>query len=132
MGGCTFAQTAHGRNVQEAYNNAVRDAQYEHGHGGYTGSIAEKDGFTVFQMPARVTINEFLRAMNDIDDERELTGKMKKIEALVRRAYETYDDKWGPAVALVANASEMRSLKESHRLKRTRKVVVYFCGWASS
>ena len=46
MGAETFYQTEKGKNAQEAFNNAKADAYWIHGHGGYSGSIAEKQGFT--------------------------------------------------------------------------------------
>jgi len=46
MGACDFFTTAKGRTAEEAFRNAVSNAQYQCGHGGYTGTIAEKDSFT--------------------------------------------------------------------------------------
>lgn len=45
MGACDFETRSWGKTAQEAFRKAVGDAQYEHGHGGYTGTIAEKDDF---------------------------------------------------------------------------------------
>ena len=42
MGIANFATTATGKTMKEAFNKAVEQAQHEHGHGGYTGTIAEK------------------------------------------------------------------------------------------
>lgn len=51
MGGTNFETTATGKTAREAFANAVSQAQWEHGHGGYTGTIAEKPGFTEFSVP---------------------------------------------------------------------------------
>jgi hypothetical protein len=42
MGAESFYEVASGKTVKEAFDSAVEDAAYEHGHGGYTGTIAEK------------------------------------------------------------------------------------------
>jgi len=45
MGATNFACIGKGKDAKEAFSNARSEALYEYGHGGYTGSIAEKDGF---------------------------------------------------------------------------------------
>jgi hypothetical protein len=47
MGGEYYYVTSIGASAQEAFNKAVADARYQHGHGGYTGTIAEKNEFIV-------------------------------------------------------------------------------------
>ena len=47
MGAQTFHQQAWNPDLQEAYNSAFGEAQYDHGHSGYTGSLAEKLSFVV-------------------------------------------------------------------------------------
>ncbi len=47
MGGEFFTAYAHGKDPQSAFQSAVEEARYQCGHGGYTGTIAEKDGYTV-------------------------------------------------------------------------------------
>ncbi len=51
MGATNFHCEANGANISEAFRQAVENAYWEHGHGGYTGSIAEKMGFTEFRIP---------------------------------------------------------------------------------
>lgn len=55
MGAADFSTIALGKSAADAFNAAVSEAQYEYGHGGYTGSIAEKggDGFIQFTVKAR-------------------------------------------------------------------------------
>ena len=38
-------------NAEEAYQLTVKDAQWEHGHGGYSGTIAEKNGYYLVPRP---------------------------------------------------------------------------------
>jgi hypothetical protein len=51
MGATDFMTEATGRTPDEAYRSAVDDARYWHGHGGYSGSIAEKDGYELWAVP---------------------------------------------------------------------------------
>lgn len=45
MGAETFSQVATGETAKLAFRSAVESAQWDHGHSGYSGTIAEKDGF---------------------------------------------------------------------------------------
>ena len=47
MGANTFYIVTKGKNAAEAFRKAADDARYEHGHGGYTGTIAEKYEFVM-------------------------------------------------------------------------------------
>lgn len=78
MGATTFFDRAYGRTAQEAFDNAVRQARYEYGHRGYTGSLAEKNSFVMISLPADTTAEAFARKLVEEGDDR-------------------IDDKWGPA-----------------------------------
>lgn len=54
MGATDFMTESNGKDVGEAYRNAVQDARYWHGHGGYSGTIAEKDGYELWAVPLHV------------------------------------------------------------------------------
>ena len=45
MGATNFGCIGRGKDANEAFFSAREDALYKHGHGGYTGSIAEKNSF---------------------------------------------------------------------------------------
>ncbi|MDX3165898.1 hypothetical protein PV516_19110 [Streptomyces scabiei] len=47
MGAEYFSAYQDGTDVEQAFNDAVEHAEYEDGHGGYTGTIAEKDEYKV-------------------------------------------------------------------------------------
>jgi len=81
MGGNTFYQIGKGRTVEEAFRNAVEQAQYENGHGGYTGTLAEKHSYVVITLPEGIEARDYATLLIDKDDER-------------------IEDKWGPAGAL--------------------------------
>lgn len=75
MGACDFTVTAQGDTAQEAFRNAVADAQHEYGHGGYSGTIAEKSEFVIVQLEPE--------AAHDYD-----------------QWPDSVQDKWGPAGAI--------------------------------
>ena len=78
MGAQEFMVTATGASAQEAFVNAKDEAYYQHGHGGYTGSIAEKNSFTVITTPEGVKPEQFA-------------------DQLLYEGDPRIDDKWGPA-----------------------------------
>lgn len=80
MGATNFACIGRGKDANEAFSSAREDALYEHGHGGYTGSIAEKDGFKL------VTLTE-----SELTD---LSLFNAKIDELIDTEF---SDKWGKA-----------------------------------
>lgn len=45
MGASEFFTSFSGATVREAFNNATEAARHEYGHGGYTGTIAEKNDY---------------------------------------------------------------------------------------
>ena len=78
MGATTFFTREHGRTAREAFERATGAAQYWHGHGGYSGTIAEKENFTEITIPKGKDPLEFAYNLIDNDDPR-------------------ISDKWGPA-----------------------------------
>lgn len=51
MGATNFYCEANGETISDAFRQAVDNACWQYGHQGYTGSIAEKMGFTEFRIP---------------------------------------------------------------------------------
>jgi len=51
MGAADFMIRAKGTSAQDAFKAAVEDARHQHGHGGDTGSIAEKNRFQTVSVP---------------------------------------------------------------------------------
>lgn len=81
MGADIFVDYVEGVDVGAAFRTAVEEAQYEYGHGGYTGSIAEKDKYVIIESgPLSPDEAEALahRLINDrdsrIDDDRGPAG----------------------------------------------------------
>lgn len=106
MGGSTFETIGEGKDSKEAFQLARESAQYERGHGGYTGTIAEKHSFVVISTPTPITDDKMAYAYaNDL---------MDKDDKRIR-------DKWGDAGAIKL-PSKPGSTKERW----------LFFGWASS
>lgn len=61
MGACDFTTVGVGKTPQEAFNKAHEAAQWEYGHGGYSGTIAEKGGFVLFTLPPRLSFDKLER-----------------------------------------------------------------------
>lgn len=78
MGASSFYTKAAGETAREAFNKARDEARYYHGHGGYTGTIAEKDSFVTIAAPAGKNADDYAFE-------------------LVRNSDSRVDDKWGPA-----------------------------------
>jgi hypothetical protein len=80
MGACDFYNFAKGETAKEAFNSVVDRARYEYGHGGYTGTIAEKSSFVkVGKVKTENEASKLAMQMMDDDDDRRVS------------------DKWGPA-----------------------------------
>lgn len=89
MGAETFYVRSKGKTAQAAFDAAVKDAQYEHGHGGYSGTIAEKGSFVMIPCTATDPKEIFMLAEKLVDD-----GDSR------------IDDKWGPAGCLPLGKGE--------------------------
>jgi hypothetical protein len=80
MGACDFMFSRKGTDVNKLFNEAREQAQYEHGHGGYSGTVAEKDSVEVRRanQPVLPKKDAMVLAGADIEE----------------------NDKWGPAFAM--------------------------------
>lgn len=105
MGADVFETQSTGDNVELAFQYAVADAAYWNGHGGYTGTIAEKDSYVLFTPPDGVDVETVLTALSNSFD-RYVEGRTIKAEAPDwapanwYQIVDTYNDKWGPCVAI--------------------------------
>lgn len=88
MGAQAFVTVSRGETAQDAFVTAVQDAQYENGHGGYTGTIAEKNTFKVIDPPKGFDIDNPIRSAFDL------------IEGYGSRPTEFWDDKWSSAACV--------------------------------
>lgn len=91
MGATSFETYQGDTDVRSAFHDAARDARDEHGHGGYTGSIAEKDSYVVLHREP-VTLAEAYRLA----------------EGFMERNTQGVDDKYGPAGAIAVRGGTRR------------------------
>ncbi len=101
MGASEFFTRASGKSAKEAFSAAVDNAAWQHGHGGYTGTIAEKGEFKMASQEVFETIEkakEFAESKMSDDNH-------------------WCQDKWGPAACV--------SYKYGDRIN------YLFFGWAS-
>ena len=115
MGACDFITYMSGENASKAFEAAGEGAFWEYGHGGYTGTIAEKEGFIDFtsQVPADKRL-EVISAISNTFVPEYLPAIDGVSPALLREILKAYGDKWGPAVCLQVGecATEGKTLAE--------------------
>jgi len=87
MGAERFMIESEGLDPRDAFNEAVEDAAYDHSHGGYTGTIAEKEDFVIIDVPNGVDPEKYAEKLLDDDDER-------------------IENKWGPAGCILLEKGE--------------------------
>ena len=80
MGATEFTQFQTGLDPVTTFRGAVEAAAWEYGHGGYSGTLAEKDELTVVS-----------------DDGISLYEATEMAEKLMQDSDERIIDKWGPA-----------------------------------
>jgi len=102
MGAEVFKIEAFGKDAKDAFAQAVRDAQYDRGHGGYTGTIGEKGSFVMIGVPDGESASRYADKLIDEDDKR-------------------ISDKWGPAGCIDMGKSKYREGVNRY----------IFFGWAS-
>lgn len=119
MGAEMFTTQAAGNTAEEAFRNAIKDALHWHGHGGYTGTIAEKDSFELWDLPALPANNSteqetdltdrYAHALEYHSNAQEIFANSKTDSQIlaaalgadaIRKLIDTYEDKWGPAIAV--------------------------------
>ena len=82
MGASEFYTVSDGNSAREAFDNAIREARYDCGNQGYSGTISEKSDFVIIKKTNNLTIQEYAELLINDDDER-------------------ISDKWGPAGCLI-------------------------------
>ncbi|MFI6031592.1 hypothetical protein [Amycolatopsis magusensis] len=102
MGAETFTTYAEGADVDTAFRAAIEQAQYDYGHAGYTGTIAEKASYIV------------------IDDAPRSEGDAEALaEKLINDDDERIADKWGPAGAIPVRGGSSESGGRSAPVRAT-------------
>lgn len=117
MGAADFSQLVYGKysDVNEAFREARKAALWEHGHGGYTGSIAEKHSVKLITPPVEYGTTEFNNWVRSQYDGNGLAA-----------------DKWGPACAVELTGKALKELKARVAPKARKFKAYYLFGLASS
>ena len=94
MGADSFIVVATGDNAQQAFDKAVKNAQHENGHGGYTGTIAEKRSFRIIHLgPAP-------------EGKKTMAWATDEANRLLEECDPRIDDKWGDAGCFALGVGE--------------------------
>lgn len=89
MGAADFMQYQKGSAVADAFNDAVQEARFEHGSGGYSGTLAEKGDYVVLERSPL-----------------ERSAAYALAERLMSNDDSRIRDKWGPAGAIPVAADD--------------------------
>ena len=114
MGAMNYENVGKGKTAREVFDRLNDDAKWEHGHGGYTGTIAEKDSYVEFKRPKgmrRATVIKAIRAVESIrygTDGYPLTifAERQFPSLPIAKMYEVWRDKWGPSLAIELSKGE--------------------------
>lgn len=111
MGAEQFYNKVVSASAREAFRQANEEACHEHGHGGYTGTIAEKSSYSMSNKPNDVDADDWIEMVEDFDE----NDKDQEHYRELKKDFEVYDDKWGDALCIDCGEG-----------------VFVLCGWASS
>ena len=105
MGAVDFESHGTGETVAEAYDTCVKNAQHDYGHAGYTGTIAEKDGYHLIAVPDGFTHDDMITALESAtwgDEPSPCWAAYIRLVGAARAKCDAaiYDDKWGPCIAM--------------------------------
>jgi hypothetical protein len=112
MGAVPFMNVSTGTTPEEAFGSAVQQARYEDGHGGYSGTIAEKHSIVVIKHPSHL-------GGTTLPTSAEVKAFANK---LIEDNDERIDSKWGPAGCI-----EFQPARDTKGMR-----CFLFFGWASS
>lgn len=93
MGARTFMVSVDGDDLLSAFRAAVDEAQWRHGHGGYTGTIAEKNRVQIVTPPRPMT-----------DEEKKVWAARLLEDGADDPTLAWIEDKWAPAAAVRLDA----------------------------
>lgn len=128
MGAEQFEVVFIGKDAESAFREAVDAATWTYGHGGYTGTIAEKDSFVLVTNP--LPPEEWHHAIEFIEHAsyNSMDDIPPEYQEWAKKAAAIFADKWGPALGMEITGEAAKKFK----LPRSRQKVFVFCGWASS
>ena len=101
MGATTFYESIACKKTdhKKAFKYLVEASQYEYGHGGYSGTIAEKSGYSMSSKPKQIDPEEWIELLNDFDEDDTDQKHYYELES----DFNIYDDKWSDALCIETN-----------------------------
>ena len=78
----SFMEIRKGKNAQEVFDRLVEDAQWDHGHAGYTGTIAEQSECLEISRPKGMSRDSVIKMVDRLDSIGFLTDGQPDVEAL--------------------------------------------------
>jgi hypothetical protein len=127
MGASTFITFAQGNTAQDAFRAAREEALYEHGHSGYTGSIAEAHSFLILSDNGASLKARLRTAIDGLKDwVREVrAGRMiqpREVETLAGRvgfeiAFSTADSTTHALATLRGQIDRLRTIERRCRVR---------------
>ena len=103
MGATEFADDNFGKTVGDAFNKQCDSDQYNFGHSGYTGTLAEKDGFVLLNRPPRIRADRLKDIIIDAerwmcwaDTDEKYRHAYTKPPAKCRKAWERLNEWYHP------------------------------------
>lgn len=140
MGAALDSATVGGKSAALAFNQLVQDRQYSDGHGGYSGTFAEKHDFTKISVPVnpangrRMQVKKFLALVSDYadafnvwDEEVDYYGRPIPAKTLEEKIADIKKQYAGRKWTATRN-QEIKWAKEEHR--RQQKVLRSIPDWA--
>ena len=114
MGASEYMNVGRGKTAQIAFDKVAENARHDHGHGGYSGTIAEKYSMVEFPRPKGMQAKTMVQAVKDMsrigfdDAGNAQTDKVQAKYPKLRIAamFEVYNDKWGPSLAIELKTGE--------------------------
>jgi len=133
MGAAPFKVLAWGKDAGSAFARAVSEARYQSGHGGYTGTIAEKHSFKVVTPPTGVAALDFIHWVRIAENEESSPKIPDQYRADAVRVSRFSDDKHAPAIAVELVGDELVAVKAKNpriQIPDYQRAFVFF-GWAA-
>ena len=114
MGASEYMNAGKGKTAQVAFDKVTENARWNHGHGGYSGTIAEKYSMVEFPRPKGMRRATVLKAVRDLgrigfDDDgnaKTATVQAKYPKLRIAAMSEVYEGKWGPSLAIELSKGE--------------------------
>lgn len=143
MGATNFERCAFGKTIQEAYNKAYEEAEYETGIiDGTSGDLNSKSGFMEVSIPEGISPNKYQRWIEKVDEAQNgygVTPKQKeKLLGSIPAQYrgrvinyaKYYADTGARALAMKLKGKRAQEFRKSTGYTGKKGDVYLFFGWA--